>query len=150
MVYEFRCRHCGRRFEVYATLKEKEAGLSPTCPRCGSGEVMRVFTPVLLLRRQEPGSSDRPSREEGGTPEWEREGGDWSDSSEGDWEDGSDGGEWGDGEDDFEPGGGAGGEGADWEQAMKDLEGLEGLEGLEEEPGPGGPAEEDWPEKELD
>ena len=52
MIYEFRCHRCGRRFEVYATLKEKEAGLSPHCPRCGSADVARVFTPVLFLRRE--------------------------------------------------------------------------------------------------
>ena len=60
MIYEFRCHGCGRRFEVYATLKEKEAGLSPRCPRCGSADVGRVFTPVLFLRRGD-GGRDAPA-----------------------------------------------------------------------------------------
>lgn len=50
MIYEFRCSRCGRRFDVYATLAEKEAGLSPTCPSCGSTEVSRVFGRVFFLR----------------------------------------------------------------------------------------------------
>lgn len=50
MIYEFRCSRCGRRFDVYATLAEKEAGLSPACPSCGSTEVSRVFGRVFFLR----------------------------------------------------------------------------------------------------
>jgi len=50
VVYEFRCRQCSSLFEVHATLREKEQGLSPECPQCGSGDVGRVFSPVLFLR----------------------------------------------------------------------------------------------------
>ena len=49
MVYEYRCPRCDRPFEVYASLAEKERGLSPRCPECGSEDVHRVFTPVMVL-----------------------------------------------------------------------------------------------------
>ncbi|MEW6049232.1 MAG: zinc ribbon domain-containing protein [Bacillota bacterium] len=70
MIYEFRCSGCGRRFDVYATLAEKEAGLSPTCPACGSSDVARVFGRVMLLRSalsdaggSGPGGSDSGGKE---------------------------------------------------------------------------------------
>lgn len=50
MVYEFRCRSCEEPFEVHATLAEKERGLSPRCPHCGSAEVRRVFGAFMVLR----------------------------------------------------------------------------------------------------
>ncbi|GEM_PF-840955 len=42
-VYEFRCGVCEKRFDVVATLKEKETGLKPVCPHCGSSLVQQVF-----------------------------------------------------------------------------------------------------------
>jgi putative FmdB family regulatory protein len=42
-VYEFRCEDCGRRFDVVATLKEKDAGLDPVCPKCGGTDCSLVF-----------------------------------------------------------------------------------------------------------
>lgn len=63
MIYEFRCRSCGRPFEVTATLEEKEAGLSPACPRCGSGDVRRVFSRVTFLR---PAGGEAGGGEPGG------------------------------------------------------------------------------------
>jgi putative FmdB family regulatory protein len=42
-VYEFRCEDCGRKFDVVATLKQKEAGLEPVCPKCGSTDCSLVF-----------------------------------------------------------------------------------------------------------
>lgn len=102
MIYEFRCHSCGRRFEVYATLKEKEAGLSPQCPRCGSGDVGRVFSPVLFLRRSEGGRSEeaRPAAFDGGP-------------------DGS-------GIEDFDAGLGNGGDGGLWDEGGWDDDGWDG------------------------
>uniref|UniRef100_A0A7V3PT49 Zinc ribbon domain-containing protein n=1 Tax=candidate division WOR-3 bacterium TaxID=2052148 RepID=A0A7V3PT49_UNCW3 len=42
-VYEFFCEDCEQKFEVVATLQEKEAGLKPVCPRCGCTRVHQVF-----------------------------------------------------------------------------------------------------------
>ncbi len=42
-VYEFRCDECGEKFDIVATLAEKEAGLHPTCPHCGGIKVRQVF-----------------------------------------------------------------------------------------------------------
>lgn len=66
MVYEYRCGHCGHRFDVYATLAEKEAGLSPSCPRCGSADARRLFGRVLFLRRGEAGGDDDTGLPDGG------------------------------------------------------------------------------------
>lgn len=42
-VYEFRCEGCGRKFDIVASLKEKEAGLEPVCPKCGGTDCSLVF-----------------------------------------------------------------------------------------------------------
>ena len=48
-VYEYQCDDCGRRFDVVATLAEKEAGLAPACPKCGKKRVRQVFSRFTLL-----------------------------------------------------------------------------------------------------
>lgn len=58
MVYEYRCPQCGRPFEVRATLAEKERGLSPRCPECGSEDVQRVFSPVMMLGARSGGGAE--------------------------------------------------------------------------------------------
>ncbi len=42
-VYEFSCDDCGKKFDIVATLAEKEAGLHPLCPYCGSMKIHQVF-----------------------------------------------------------------------------------------------------------
>ncbi|MGQ9708514.1 MAG: FmdB family zinc ribbon protein [bacterium] len=42
-VYEYSCEQCGEKFDVIATLAEKEAGLQPVCPSCGGMNVRQVF-----------------------------------------------------------------------------------------------------------
>ncbi|MEO0071428.1 MAG: zinc ribbon domain-containing protein [candidate division WOR-3 bacterium] len=42
-VYEYKCENCGKRFDIVATLAEKEAGLNPTCPDCGGTKVHQIF-----------------------------------------------------------------------------------------------------------
>jgi putative FmdB family regulatory protein len=48
MIYQYRCKSCGKYFEVKATLAEKEAGLEPACPRCETPQAEQVFTRVGL------------------------------------------------------------------------------------------------------
>lgn len=43
-VYEYACRDCADHVEVRATIAEKEAGLEPMCPRCGSASMQRLLT----------------------------------------------------------------------------------------------------------
>lgn len=50
MIYEYRCQACEAGFEVQATLAEKEAGLHPVCPQCGSLQTTQRFTSVGILR----------------------------------------------------------------------------------------------------
>ncbi len=48
-VYEFQCQDCGKKFEIVATLAEKEAGLNPACPSCGRKRARQVFSRFTLL-----------------------------------------------------------------------------------------------------
>lgn len=50
MIYAYRCEGCGEAFTVRATLTEKERGLQPGCPRCGSPKVVQDFSGVGVLR----------------------------------------------------------------------------------------------------
>lgn len=50
MIYEYRCQKCSTLFDVRATLAEKESGLHPRCPHCGSDQVVRRFTALSVLR----------------------------------------------------------------------------------------------------
>jgi putative FmdB family regulatory protein len=48
-VYEYQCSDCGHKFDVVATLAEKEAGLKPKCPKCGRLRANQVFSRFTLL-----------------------------------------------------------------------------------------------------
>ena len=62
MTYEYRCKDCARTFEVTATIAEKERGLHPKCPHCGSKATSQVFTSFGVL----PGSGGRAAARPGG------------------------------------------------------------------------------------
>jgi putative FmdB family regulatory protein len=49
-MYAFRCRDCDTTFDVRATFAEKEAGLEPECPACGSRDVKQIMTAGLLIQ----------------------------------------------------------------------------------------------------
>ncbi len=49
-LYDYQCQACGRVFEVRATIKEKEAGFKPVCPKCGSQNVHQRLSAVPTLR----------------------------------------------------------------------------------------------------
>jgi putative FmdB family regulatory protein len=66
MVYAYRCEACGEQFTVRATLAEKERGLSPRCPLCGSRNVMQDYAGVGIARSGGgSGSCCGPSRRGG-------------------------------------------------------------------------------------
>jgi putative FmdB family regulatory protein len=48
-VYEYQCQDCGKKFELVATLAEKEAGLDPVCPKCGRRQARQVFGRFTVL-----------------------------------------------------------------------------------------------------
>ncbi len=48
MIYEYVCSCCNNKFEVKATLEEKEKGLKPECPNCYSKDVIRVFGQISI------------------------------------------------------------------------------------------------------
>lgn len=43
MIYDYQCQDCNQTFEVRATLAEKEAGLQPQCPACGSKDTKQLL-----------------------------------------------------------------------------------------------------------
>jgi len=48
-LYDYQCKDCGEVFEVRATIKEKIAGLSLICPKCGSPEARQLRTTAALV-----------------------------------------------------------------------------------------------------
>ncbi len=59
--YSYKCEQCGEVFEVRASIKEKEAGLTPECPTCRSQEVRQVITAGLVIRGSDGGSISLPA-----------------------------------------------------------------------------------------
>ena len=57
-VYEYQCQDCGKKFEVIATLAEKEAGLDPVCPNCGRKRARQVFSRFTLMTGSKSDSDD--------------------------------------------------------------------------------------------
>jgi putative FmdB family regulatory protein len=50
-LYDFHCDQCDEVFEVRASIKDKEAGLDPECPRCHSHAAKQLVTAGLVIRR---------------------------------------------------------------------------------------------------
>ncbi len=74
-VYEFQCQDCGKKFEIVATLAEKEAGLDPTCPKCGRKRTRQIFSRFTLIAGSkteedfDEGLDDTGAGDEGGLPD---------------------------------------------------------------------------------
>jgi len=41
--YEYLCQDCEKKFDVKATIKEKEKGLKVSCPECGSKKTVQLI-----------------------------------------------------------------------------------------------------------
>lgn len=41
-IFEYLCKNCGTRFEIFIRNGEKESG----CPQCKSTEMQRIFSPA--------------------------------------------------------------------------------------------------------
>lgn len=48
--YEFGCVNCGEKFEVFATVSQKESGLELKCPKCGGEEVAQLFNSINFVK----------------------------------------------------------------------------------------------------
>jgi putative FmdB family regulatory protein len=42
-IYEYRCGQCAERFEEYLSTPDP----TPPCPKCGSNEVERLWSPIF-------------------------------------------------------------------------------------------------------
>jgi len=60
MIYEYRCEDCGRRFEIWAKLAEKERGLEPVCPHCGSKKARQALGVFAIGGRSQGGKGPLP------------------------------------------------------------------------------------------
>jgi len=49
--YEFQCADCNERFEIFASISQKEKGLDLKCPKCGSDRIGEVFGPVIFVHK---------------------------------------------------------------------------------------------------
>lgn len=55
-LYDFHCEQCETKFEVRASIKEKQAGLQPECPTCHSHAARQIVTAGLVLHGSDGGS----------------------------------------------------------------------------------------------
>lgn len=59
--YEYVCTDCKEKFDVFATLSQKEKGLEPTCPKCQSTNAIQVFSSIAVFSRGSGGGSSSSS-----------------------------------------------------------------------------------------
>jgi putative FmdB family regulatory protein len=55
-LYDFHCEQCDTKFEVRASIKEKQAGLQPECPTCHSLAARQIVTAGRVLHGSAGGS----------------------------------------------------------------------------------------------
>ncbi len=56
--YDYQCQACGSVFEVFATFKEKEAGIQPECPECHSDDTQQAFRSMMFIRSGDSGDAN--------------------------------------------------------------------------------------------
>jgi len=52
--YVFQCLDCQESFDVRASMREKEAGLAPECPRCNGPHVRQLITGTFVVGSNRP------------------------------------------------------------------------------------------------
>lgn len=50
-VYEYFCQKCENKFDVKASISEKEKGLKVTCPNCRSGKTIQALGNFFTLSK---------------------------------------------------------------------------------------------------
>ena len=63
--YEFGCVDCGHKFDIFATISQKESGLGIKCPQCGSDNAVQLFNSVNFVKSG-GGSADKSFQGSGG------------------------------------------------------------------------------------
>jgi putative FmdB family regulatory protein len=64
-LYEYRCRNCGKRFEVLQRVSATAEGV--ICPECGAGEVEKQFSTFASSVSGSPAPCGAPSAAACGT-----------------------------------------------------------------------------------
>ena len=52
-IYEYRCLDCGRRFSLYFQTFSEASEAKPTCPKCGSANVIKLVSRVAVMKSEE-------------------------------------------------------------------------------------------------
>lgn len=55
-IYEYFCQDCENKFDVKASISEKEKGLKANCPNCGSAKTIQILGNFFTLSK---GSSSK-------------------------------------------------------------------------------------------
>ena len=55
-IYSYRCDDCKTEFEAFASIKKKETGWQPLCPKCGSQNTRQNYKTIatMLSSKQMP------------------------------------------------------------------------------------------------
>ncbi|MDZ7261052.1 MAG: zinc ribbon domain-containing protein [candidate division KSB1 bacterium] len=48
--YEYGCIDCGEKFDVFASISQKERGLKPGCPKCGGTQTVQLFRSINFVK----------------------------------------------------------------------------------------------------
>ncbi len=64
--YEYGCVKCGHKFDILASLREKEKGLKLTCPKCKNSNVVQIFSSINLVISKGSKSTNEAFRKSGG------------------------------------------------------------------------------------
>lgn len=63
--YEFGCIDCGEKFDVFASVSQKDEGLKLVCPKCGSANAVQLFNSINFVKSS-TGSPNRAFQMAGG------------------------------------------------------------------------------------
>ena len=56
-IYTYLCEECGTEFEAFASIKKKEQGWKPVCPKCGSPLTRHTYRSVAIVASAKRSSS---------------------------------------------------------------------------------------------
>jgi putative FmdB family regulatory protein len=48
--YEFGCLNCNIKFEISASINQKESGFEAVCPKCSATETVQLFNNVNFVK----------------------------------------------------------------------------------------------------
>jgi putative FmdB family regulatory protein len=49
-IYTYECEKCKTIFDAFASIKKKQVGWQPACPKCGSPQTRQIFRPVMIVK----------------------------------------------------------------------------------------------------